>query len=81
MPMNPAAPESVAPIKKPTAGCQPSGAGSSAMTIARKTATIATVTYCKRKKAIAPSWIARAISIIRGFPSGCRRTQAVKAKP
>ncbi len=81
MPMKPAAPESTAPITKPSAASQPSGAGSIAMTMARMTATIAIVVYWRFRNAIAPSWIAAAIDCIVALPAGCLSTQEARYTP
>ena len=70
MPMKPAAPERIAPIRKPIAASQPSGVGAKKMRIARTTATIPIVPYWRLRKAMAPSWIAAAISFMRALPAG-----------
>ena len=80
MPMKPAAPDRIAPIRKPIAASLPS-VGATQMTIARMTATMPTVRYCRCRNAMAPSWIAAAISRMRSLPAGCARTQNVRATP
>ena len=80
MPMKPAAPERIAPIRKPTAASLPS-VGAKRMTIARTIATMPIARYWRAKKAIAPSWIAAAISRIRWLPAGWASTQKVSAMP
>jgi len=81
MPMKPAAPESVAPIAKPKAASQPSGAGAMPMRMKSTAATIATVVYWRRKNAIAPSWIAPAIVCMRAFPGDCFITSVMRNAP
>ena len=80
MPMKPVAPERMAPIRKPIAASRPS-VGAKRMTMAITTATMPIVRYCRWRKAIAPSWIAAAISRMRSLPAGCLSTQNVKATP
>ena len=80
MPMNPALPERIAPIRKPIAASRPSG-GAIVIRTARMTATMPTVVYCRRRKAMAPSWIAAAISRMRSFPADWRRTYEIRTAP
>ncbi len=78
IPAKPAAPDSTAPIRKPTAAVQlirkPT---SSRMT----TPTMAMVVYCRRRYAWAPSWIAAAISCMRSLPGEARSSAADCAAP
>ncbi len=74
MPMNPAEADAAPPRMKPTAvqmpkpGTPKNPGIASAMAIT--TATIATTRYCLPMYAIAPSWIAPAISCIFSLPAG-----------
>ena len=71
MPMKPAEPDSVPPIRKPIATRMPSASWASsatASTIASTTATPAMIVYWRRRYAFAPSCTAREISCISALP-------------
>ncbi len=74
MPMNPAAADAAPPSRKPTAVQMPKPGTPKKPGIARATAsttaTIATARYWRPRYAIAPSWIAPAISCIFSLPAG-----------
>ena len=77
--MYPAAPDSTAPIRKPTATSQPS---SKPMMTNTAAPTTPMVVYWRARYASAPSWMAAAISRMRGVPasaaiSGANRVGAV----
>ena len=70
MPMKPAAPESIAPIRKPIAASQPSG-GRDEDEDRQDDRDDRDRRVLALRNAIAPSWIAAAISFIRSLPAGC----------
>ena len=70
--MYPAIPDNTAPIRKPIETCNPSRKYE--ITNITKP-TIAIVEYCLDKYALAPSWIAPAISCIFSFPVSAESTE------
>ena len=80
MPMNPVRPDRIAPIAKPIAVDQPRP-GTNPITRNRTAPTIAIVRYWRLRYARAPSWIAAAISCMRGLPAGLDRIQRIDQMP
>ena len=80
MPMNPAAAENTAPIRKPNAVPQPRSF-QNPITRKRTIATTAIVWYCRRRYAEAPSCTAREISCMRSLPGDCCSSHHVSTTP
>ncbi len=47
----------------------------------RMTPTMPIVVYCRLRYALAPAWIAAAISCMRGLPAGLARIQLIETAP
>ncbi len=78
MPIYPVAPESTAPTKNPKAVSQSSTKPS---TRNNTTPTMAMVVYWRFKYALAPCWMAAAISCIRSVPAGLASTHWIETMP
>ena len=71
MPAKPAAPDKSAPMRNPMATVSDRN---HAMMTKTTTPTAAIVAYCRRRYAVAPSWMAAAISCMRAEPASAART-------
>ena len=84
IPMKPAAPEKVPPIRKPIATRMPLASWASspiASTIASTTATPAMIVYCRRRYACAPSCTAMEMSCISWLPGESASSQREVTTP
>ena len=69
----------MAPTAKPPAVGQPSG--EKPMTRNSTTPTMRIVVYCRFRYALAPAWMAAAISCMRSLPAGRRRMADIEITP
>jgi hypothetical protein len=84
IPMKPAEPENVPPIRKPIATwmpLEPWASSATASTTASTAATAPMIVYCRFRYALAPSWTAREIDCISSLPGGSDRSHREVSTP